>query len=168
MRTRGYARDQGARSVIYMLSLSRAQRAESIRGVVKRWESFVNINIEPQLDWISPSSGAGAHLAFPPARGGPRPEDGTRGGEHAGSRPTPGRGGGRSWRVPCSHSAPRGENRLGRGKYAAARRMDRAGGPVAKQASRAAWPRPASVGGVVPFLLLTAEKKFTCRAYVQR
>ena len=47
----------------------------------------------------------------------------------------------------------------------ATRRMDRAGGPVAKQASRAAWPRPASVGGVVPFLLLTAEKSFRAEGY---
>ena len=62
------------------------------------------------------------------------------------------RGGGRFWRVPCVQPAPRGENRLGRGKHAAAHRTGRAGGPVAKRASRAAWPRPASVGGVAPFL----------------
>ena len=62
----------------------RERRQGSLLDALKRWESFVNI--EPQLDWISPSSGAGAHLAFPPARGGPRPKDGMRGGEHAGQR----------------------------------------------------------------------------------
>ena len=36
---------------------------------------------------------------------------------------------------------------------------------MAKQASRAAWPRPASVGGVVPFLLLTAEKSLSHSSY---
>ena len=41
----------------------RERRQGSLLDALKRWESFVNI--EPQLDWISPSSGAGAHLAFP-------------------------------------------------------------------------------------------------------
>ena len=61
------------------------------------------------------------------------------------------RGGGRSWRVPCVQPAPRGENRLGRGKHAAAHRMGRAGGPVAAPVRRAAWPWQALVGWRAPF-----------------